>query len=53
MDQNQRLELVNNTVSSTNKKLNDVLEHKDEFLIALEAFRNGLDPNASFQVRQG
>ena len=52
MDQNERLELVNNTVPSSNKKLNDVLEHKDEFLVALEAFRNKLDPNSSFQVRE-
>ena len=52
MDPNERLELVNNAVPSSNKKLNDVLEHKDEFLVALEAFRNKLDPNSSFQVRE-
>ena len=52
MDQNERLELVNNTVPSSNKKLNDILENKDEFLVALEEFRSKLDPNSSFQVRE-
>ena len=51
MDPNQRLELVTNSVTSTNKKLNDVLEQRDEFLVALKSFRGKLDPNSSFQVR--
>ena len=50
MDANDRLMLANNSVSSTNKKLNEVLQHKDEFLLALEAFRQSLDRNTSFEV---
>ena len=51
MDPNQRLELVTNSVTSTNKKLKDVLEQRDEFLVALKSFRGNLDPNSSFQVK--
>ena len=51
MDQSQRLDLITNSVGSTNKKLNDVLYHKEEFLVALGAFRENLDPNSSFKVR--
>ena len=50
MDQSQRLDLITNSVGSTNKKLNDVLDHKEEFLVALEAFRESLDPKSSFKV---
>ena len=50
MEENQRLTLANTSTSSTNKKLNEVLEHKEEFILALEAFRQSLDPNASFEV---
>ena len=50
MDQSQRLDLITNSVGSRNKKLNDALDHKEEFLVALQAFRESLDPNSSFKV---
>ena len=50
MDESERLALANNSISSTNKKLNEVLEHKEEFVSALQAVRQSLNPNASFQV---
>ena len=50
MDENERLALANNSISSTNKKLNEVLEHKEEFVSALQAFKQSLNLNASFQV---
>ena len=50
MDQSQRLDLITNPVGSSNKKLNDVLDHKEEFLVALQEFRESLDPNSSFKV---
>ena len=50
MDDNERLLLAHNSISSTNKKLNEVLQHKEEFVLALQAFRQSLDPNTSFEV---
>ena len=49
MDENERLVLARNSASSTNKKLNEVLKHKNKFVFALQAFCQSLDPNAAFE----
>ena len=50
MDEKERLVLANNSISSSNKKLYEVLEHKEEFVLALQEFKQSLNLNASFQV---
>ena len=50
MDDNKRLLLAANSGSGANKKLNDVLENKEEFLLKLKEFRQSFEPNESFQV---
>ena len=49
MDQNDRLQLANLSTLSTNKKLNEVLQNREEFLFTLHSFRQSLDLNNSFQ----